>query len=407
MEESGQLASSFHDGGEQLRVLIDGRKLCDGGIGVYISNLLAGLSERSDVSVGVVLSPTVHAKPEIRRTKWYERVEVIEDAAKLYSYDEMMRLPQRLPFNRFDVFHEPHFILPYGVPIPTVVTVHDLIHIQHPERSYYPFVAKPLIRSAISRAASVLTVSDATRLDIEAFLGPDSRFRTKVHVVPNAIDPFFLRRVEPGEYLQQRFGLSGAYLVAVFSSIKPHKGFKDLLQAFTLLKQEALNHSDASYRKFVGDLKLVLAGSGTESIVDADMLLERAGATKDVYLLGSVSKEDLRQLYGSASAAVIASTAEGFCLPAIEAQAQGARLIARPVPAVLELLSERDLVCADFTVEALKGGLAKHCKSQMGSKADRLSPDLARYDRSDITQSIVDVYREITGQFEKRVGAVR
>jgi glycosyltransferase involved in cell wall biosynthesis len=70
-------------------------------------------------------------------------------------------------------------------------------------------------------------------------------------------------------------------------------------------------------------------------------------------VLGKVSAEELDYLYAGATGVVISSLAEGFCLPALEAQAHGTRVIARPVPAIQELASSNDCIARDLSVGAL------------------------------------------------------
>ena len=340
-----------------LRVLLDARKLEHGGIGTYTRNLVAGLLSQSAVELTLIVNSQSSIKYE-----WARWVEFIEDRAKPYSIAEMLALPRRVDFSRFDLYHTPHYTLPYGIPIPSVVTIHDLIHIYFPERPFYPWIAKRLIRSAIRRASKVLTVSQATRADLLNFLGNDLSLGGKISVIPNAIDPFFIKRVSehmqnPAEYLASRFGLQGKYFLCVASNSKPHKGLPDLLNAFSELERRRSSgelRADPRKRKIhkaLTDLKLVVVGAGSQG------LLESPELRGSVYVFGMVSAEDLAYLYAGAQALVVPSLSEGFCLPVLEAQIFGTRVVTRPVPAILELLTERDTSCRDFSVGALSDAM--------------------------------------------------
>jgi len=381
--------------GEMLRVLLDARKLWDGGIGVYTENLIAGLLQQPGIALTLIVPPAVAASPRFARYPWSGMVGILEDASPGYSYDELFRFAQRIPFRRYDLYHVPHYTLPFGVPIPSVITVHDLIHIQHPERMYYPLIAKSLIRSALRRATRVLTVSQATLNELKRFYGRNRRVAGKLRLVPNSLDPYFLKDCAPQEYLPARFRLHGAYLMSVFSTLKPHKGLRDLLQAFHALKRSAATAAPALARA-IADLKLVLVGQGMQHPAEVDRLLDHAGAVEDVYLFGAVSKEDLLNLYAGAAALVVPSLAEGFGLPVIEAQAQGTPVIARPVPALQELLTRRDTLCADFSQAALQRGLSafieNHVRGETGKS--RGTDLLRRFDRAEVARAVMHVYRE-------------
>ena len=379
-----------------LRVLLDARKLWDGGIGVYTENLIAGLVGQCGVELGIIVPPAMRSSPRFARYAWRDAVEVIEDEAPPYSYDEMVGMPRRLPFKDYDVYHAPHYTLPFGVPIPSVVTVHDLIHMRYPEKIYYPLIAKHMIKSALNRAARVLTVSQATLDELSGLFSRPAAVRAKLRLVPNALDPYFLRDCSAAEYLASRFRLYGPFLVSVFSTLKPHKGLRDLLQAFHNLKR-AVNASSPAGARAINDFKLVLIGQGMHS-GEINRLLDETGGVDDVYLLGEVSKEDLVNLYAGAAALVMPSLAEGFGLPVIEAQAQGTPVIARPVPAFRDVLGARDIVCSDFSVPALERGIAAfvaaYARGELREKVKRKEELLARFDRHEIARAVLQVYRE-------------
>ena len=113
------------------RVLIDGRKLQHGGIGTYLENLILGLLEKRSADVSLLADKDV-----ARKLPWIQQVRLFHEPARPYSFDELFLMPRRIPWPEFDLFHVPHFTLPYGIPLPSVITLHDLIHINYPERWY-------------------------------------------------------------------------------------------------------------------------------------------------------------------------------------------------------------------------------------------------------------------------------
>ncbi|NLF24840.1 MAG: glycosyltransferase family 4 protein [Deltaproteobacteria bacterium] len=364
-----------------LKVILDARKIFDGGIGRYTQNLAEGLAARSDVSLTLIVPPGFSGSKS-EEWQWLSAVNLIEDPARPYSLDELFGMPRRLNFSKFDVYHVPHYTLPYGVSIPAVITVHDLTHITHPQRWYYPAVATFLVRSGVSRARRVLTVSQASREGLAMLLRKHPRELAKVRVVPNAIHPFFLSACEPQPFLRDRFQIEAPYLLAVCSMNKPHKGVPDLISAFTAVKERLF--ADKQFSK----LRLVLVGKGVEELAK-----RRADQTQgDIVAVGTVTGNELLNLYAGAEALVVPSLAEGFFVPVLEARAQGLNVISRPIPAVKELLCEQDLVARDFSVEALEEAIL--CFFKRGRIPFQVKEVLRPYLQERVVEQACKVYLE-------------
>lgn len=361
----------------KLRVLLDARKLGDGGIGIYIENLIEGLLEQPDIALSIIAKNRETAK------RW-RSIPAIIDSAPSYSLSEMWGLSRRVDFSKFDLFHSPHYTLPYGIKIPTVVTVHDLIHINHPERFYYPLIARPLMRSGVARASKVITVSHSSLREISEFMGAGSPHIKKISVVSNALDPIFLERA--GARGPASSGKK-PYILCLISNLKPHKGLDDTLSIFESLRAEGV---------IPADFGLVLAGQGAGEIFLNSRLHDRLQAMEGVECLGCVNRDDLAFLFRGAAALLVGSTAEGFCLPMLEAKASGIPVICRPVPALLELAGPADIVSSDFSREAYKAALKKFFveADSWKSKAQG-SVDLSKFDRVFLAKQVALVYRSL------------
>lgn len=332
-------ASSTHT---SIRLILDGRKLGDGGIGVYTANLIAGLVDVGGVDVSVIVRSVEQILPTFS-----QNVTWIQDPAKPYSLDELIGMPRRIPFSDFDIFHAPHFVLPYRVGIPTVVTVHDMIQVSHPEKFYYPWIARRLIGSSVRRADAVIAVSRHTRSEV---LNLADVSESKVTYIPNAIAPEIVEQSEKIEVTQREH----PYLFVVMSNNKPHKGLKDLLKAYMMYRKEGAWKSSLSACP-----RLIVAGYGAENIERALLDQDCAHLLHGVSIDGVLSPKNLRQRLSHALALVVPSLVEGFCLPALEAQACGTPVICRPVPALQELVTEHDTVASDFSVESLAKAISQ------------------------------------------------
>jgi glycosyltransferase involved in cell wall biosynthesis len=271
-----------------MRVVIDGRKIADYGIGTYIRGLLHGLQELGTNDEYIVLAPE-----SARDLIPFEHV--IADAPK-YSLREIVAIGAAVRRLRADVFHAPHYVIPV-TSTPTVVTIHDLIHLhlRNPVKRAYAWT---MLRRAAKQ--TVVTVTNAMKQEIESTLGARD-----VIVTPNGVDPRFTSqgRRAPGKY----------FLFA--GNDKPHKNVATLVAA----------HEQAKCAE------LVLAG--------APFSRYRTRAT----LAGFVDDDELAALYRGAIALVIPSIEEGFGLPAVEAMACGTAVITSNAPALVEITDDAAL----------------------------------------------------------------
>jgi glycosyltransferase involved in cell wall biosynthesis len=369
-----------------FRILFDGRKLGHGGIGVYAENLIAGLVETPGVAVAVAGNPV-----KIESYPWAEGVTIVPTQATPYSLNEIFVLGAELNAVPCDVFHTPHYVLPFGLQMPTVVTVHDLIQVTQPERFYYPVVAGGLIRSALRRATRVLTVSAASQRELCAFARTD-RLCRKISIIPNAVDPTFTRPVaELG--IEGSFNLPSPYLLAVVSMAKPHKGVAPLIEAFAWARERSIAVSKAT---------LALVGYGANGEVIRS-LASRYGCSDAVRILGRVTKPELAALYAGARGVVCPSRAEGFCLPVLEAHAAGTPVVVTPVPAIQELVTSADVVCDDFSVGALGRGMMTFLERPAVTFGAR-GEVIAQYSRRAVAERALAVYREAATQFRREAG---
>jgi glycosyltransferase involved in cell wall biosynthesis len=362
-----------------IKLLLDARKISDGGIGTYVRNLITGLSKRPDIDLTVLVR-----EGEARDEQLREIPQVLTTSG-LYSLHEMFRLGVEIPWQSFSLFHTPHFVLPLRIPVPSVVTIHDLNHLYHPERSYYPVIAFPYFVSALARARGIIAVSRQTAREIEQFSWRSRSVAEKVSVIPNGVsapsESDFGPSSDDGENRKSAMRDSAPYLLSVISTNKPHKGVSDLIAAFA---QIAPQHPS---------LTLVIVGAGTPS----DSLIPGHLASR-VRLEGLVERRALWRWYREAEAVVVASLQEGFCLPVIEAHAVGVPVVARPVPTLTEVLTADDAVAADMSAQALGEAIDEMMRRKNGKVWDvkqvRLIEHASQYSIAEVTNLTVNCYKQ-------------
>src|SRR5579862_1849913 len=174
------------------RIVLDARRIADFGIGTYIRNLVRSLSKIDHSNHYTLVTPVpevpeFHDLPSNFHTAFYKGKKT---GFVQLGYTFFLR---NLPA---DLYHIPLNAVPLWMPKPYLVTIHDmstLIFANH-QSSYRSNLRHFYLRRGLLRADRIMTVSSATRRDVESVLGiPASRIR----VVYNAPDPIFCRPSPP------------------------------------------------------------------------------------------------------------------------------------------------------------------------------------------------------------------
>jgi glycosyltransferase involved in cell wall biosynthesis len=251
---------------------------------------------------------------------------------------EATLLRRRIAALGVSVHHGPHYTLPRGCPVPTVVTIHDLTFFDHPEHHEAIKVRffQSAIRAAARNAMVIVCVSGRTAERFQA------RFETKapVLVAPHGIDHQRFAPTEraPGSdrAIVERLGLEPTRpRIIQVGTLEPRKGISTLLSAF-----EQLSASEP-------DCELVYVGQRGWGIEAFDRELAASPVRERVKVLGYVEDEDLPALLRSGSVLAYPSVDEGFGLPALEG-------LACAVPVVTTRGSVMEELCgaAAWLVEA-------------------------------------------------------
>ena len=228
-----------------------------------------------------------------------------------FGWEEQVALPLAMRRARLDLVHFLSLYVPWVAPAPSVITIHDLIHLRFPEQfkakvgPYY----RTVVRRACARAARVITDDERTVADLERFLHVEP---SKVRVIPLGVDDRFLESAAP--HVGAR-----PYLLYV-GNHRAHKDLKTLFEAWTAL---------------AGETALDLYVTGPDDFGEA--VLRRTAAGGAFVALGDVSTERLASYYAGATALVSPAWREGFGLPMLEAMAMGCPVVAtaEAVPGVL------------------------------------------------------------------------
>ncbi len=277
-----------------LTVAIDAKPMMGRptGVGRVVRGVLDGLDDVADASIVTrLLAPTRPA----RTLPWVQ-----------------FGLPRRA--RGAGVLFCPFYYRPFVTPCPTVVTIHDVLPVTHPEwfprRGRHPF-AELLVWSA-RHAAAVITPSQAVLDTLQEIVGP---LGERGRAIPHGVDSKRFRPRPPGDLapVTARLGISSPYLLTV-GSLHPRRGTSTALDALGLLLRDW------------PDLKLVIVGKEEQRWgAVPGTLAER------VIFTGYLPDEDLPPLLSGAAVGLSLSFGEGFDLPLLEALACGAPVVASDI----------------------------------------------------------------------------
>lgn len=213
---------------------------------------------------------------------------------------------------KYHAFWSPAHYTPTYIGSPSVVTIHDLAYEYFPDL-FLPsdlYKLKKWSRTAVSRAASVIAVSQATKADLIKLYGTDP---SKITVIHNGYDSdIFNTKTKIESSHLDTFNLVPFNYLLFLGTIQPRKNAIKLVQAFRLLKEQGYKG------------KLVLAGKIGWMAQDSLQVIKSSPDYQDIVMTGYVSDEARLALYRGADVYVLPSLYEGFGVPAIEAMAAGA-----------------------------------------------------------------------------------
>jgi glycosyltransferase involved in cell wall biosynthesis len=221
-------------------------------------------------------------------------------------------LAECLRRDRPDLVHV-QYNAPLFCPVPSVVTVHDVSFIEHPE--YFPagraWQLRWITSKTVRQAARILTVSEFSRQRIVQTFGVDPEDIVVTYLA--AQDHFRpMDRAQAQNRVRARFGIDRPLLLTV-GDLQPRKNQLGLIRAFRELVSGTPQLPHA----------LVLAGKETWFSGQIREEIRRTGLGERIAVTGFVSEDELAALYNAADLFVCPSFYEGFGLPVIEAMACG------------------------------------------------------------------------------------
>ncbi len=268
--------------------------------------------------------------------------------------------------------------LPIGIRkkgIRTVVTIHDLIFLRHPE--YYHWIDTKLyawkFRKTLQEADRIIAISERTKQDIME-LGNVSEER--IRLIYQSCAPRFSSTFSEAEKQQVRsyYDLPERFVLNV-GTIERRKNLLLAAKALELLPS---------------DIHLVAVGRQTK-------YAQELPQNNRIHLLSGVPDTDLAIIYSLAEAFVYPSRYEGFGIPIIEAIAAGLPVIACTGSCLEEAGGPDCLYVDPDDVEGMAAAILSSLSDADGRTAriQACQQYIRRFRGTDVASQVLDVYREL------------
>ncbi len=379
-----------------MRIGIDGRYIQDHfpGIGRYTYSLISALAPlATDDTLVVLHNPALpNSRYDLAALTSHPSVELARVDVPSFSLAEQLRLPSLISDLACDVFHSPYYVKPYCLPVPSILSLYDVIPTHYP--AYYSRHTRLLIRLlkrlALRSAAHCLAISETTKGDFvrEYGVAPE-----RITAIPLAADGRF-HPVEPAAVaaMRERYRLPPDYVLYLGIN-KPHKNLARLVEAWS--KSQMAN----------GKSQLLLAGQEDPRYSQARQRVKELRLEEGVRSLGDVGEADLPALYSGAAAFVFPSLYEGFGLPVLEAMACGVPVACSNTSSLPEIVGDAALTFDPTDVEAIAAALSRLLDdAELRAELRQLGLERARhFTWTETARRTLEVYRTVCVLAERQV----
>ena len=259
--------------------------------------------------------------------------------------------------HKCDLAYIPNFTLLLRKIVPTVVTIHDLIEYNVPEKFskarmfYRKAICDPLMAK---RSDHILTVSKSSYNDIVKYLGVKPE---KISLTLNATDKSIFKKYNRRDIektIANRNLKFKEYLLFVGTIDYPGKNIKTVIEAFFNLRSKG---------NLEGKKLVIIGKDGFNSQVIHDFV-NLSPFKEDVIFTGYLKDGDLPKYYAGAAIMLYLSLFEGFGLPVLEAMSCGTPVICSNTSCFPEIVEELDVMVAPTDVKATEDKIMQILSSQ-------------------------------------------
>ena len=275
--------------------------------------------------------------------------------------------------------------LPIGIrksAIRSVVTIHDLIFLRHPE--FYNWVDTKIyawkFRQTLKEADHIIAISECTKRDILYYGDIDEQ---KISIVYQSFAPRFSAEVseEQRSLVRKIYALPQRYILNV-GSIEARKNILQAVQALPLMPD---------------DVALVIVGRHTPYTDRVLQYVHEHHLEQRVLVLHGVPDDHLPVLYDLAEAFVYPSVYEGFGIPIIEAISCGLPVVACSGSCLEEAGGPDSLYVQPGDVEAMADAIRQTLVGAEGRelRIEKSKKYIRRFSGCNVASQVADIYQRL------------
>lgn len=327
---------------------------------------------QEDLREQIVMRPNVsfhypaHARFRFQRDAWRTKG-IVDDLVK----------------DNITLYHGLSGELPAGIKkagIPSVVTIHDLIFMRHPE--FYKWVDAQIYKrkfyATLQEATHIIAISECTKRDILHY-GDISEDRITVIYQSASV------KFNTTEELSRSALLDGVedYFLQV-GTIEERKNAMESVQALEYLPT---------------NLHLVLVGRETAYAEQVRRYASMHGLTDRMHILSGVDNEELAKIYRHAKCFAYPSRYEGFGIPIIEAIQSGLPVVAATGSCLEEAGGPDSLYVSPDSPKQLAEAVERLVSSPNRQQiVERAQQYVRRFENSDVAGQVLELYRKVLSE---------
>lgn len=240
-----------------------------------------------------------------------------------FSYPdwEQVSLPKAAKRHKLDLLHLTSNTAPLSSPVPTIITLHDIIFLEKLSfggtayQNFGNIYRRWNVPRVVQKAEKIITVS---QFEKEHILAKLPKLEGKLEMVHNGVSPIF-RRCEPRDLhvraIKDTYQLPDLYLFFL-GNMAPKKNMRGVLKAYALYLSMSTE-----------PLPLVMAETSKEELSQVLDELELTHLIPHIQLTGYIPQQYLPAIYASCQLFLYPSLRESFGMPIVEAMACGAPVI--------------------------------------------------------------------------------
>lgn len=287
--------------------------------------------------------------------------------------------------DKVELFHGLSGELPIGIKaagIKSVVTIHDLIFLRHPE--YYNPIDVAMYKAKFlltcREANRIIAISECTKRDIMEYGGVEE---SRIEVIYQSCGKRFATSLTPEriEYTRQKLQLPQRFV----------------LNVGTLEERKNLLLAVKSLPMLPNDIHIVAVGRRTKYTDKVEKAAQKLGVANRLHVLSGIGDDDLQAIYNLAETFVYPSRYEGFGIPIIEAIQSSLPVVACTGSCLEEAGGPDCLYVSPDDPKMLALSIKQMLKGAAG-RAERIEKSriyVQRFENNDTARRVVELYNRM------------